>query len=110
MDFCAFGIVTKDNGTGDTSDDATYEGTSVSAAYLTAYASMILAENPQADVEACLKESAEDIGETGWDSLYGYGYISRENIISNIEKEEKEKEIKLTLLYGLLRVNLKIKN
>lgn len=92
VDFCAIGTVTKDNGTGDTSDDVTYEGTSVSAAYLTAYASMILAENPQADVEACLKESAEDLGETDWDSLYGYGYISRENIISNIEKEEKEKE------------------
>lgn len=90
VDFCAIGTVTKDNGTGDTSDDVTYEGTSVSAAYLTAYASMILAENPQADVEACLKESAEDLGETGWDSLYGYGYISRENIISNIEKEENE--------------------
>lgn len=92
VDFCAIGTVTKDNGTGDTSDDVTYEGTSVSAAYLTAYASMILAENPQADVEACLKESAEDLGETGWDSLYGYGYISRENIISNIEREEKESE------------------
>lgn len=90
VDFCAIGTVTKDNGTGDTSDDVTYEGTSVSAAYLTAYASMILAENPQADIEACLKESAEDLGETGWDSLYGYGYISRENIISNIEKEENE--------------------
>lgn len=90
VDFCAIGTVTKDNGTGDTSDDVTYEGTSVSAAYLTAYASMILAENPQADVEACLKESAEDLGETGWDSLYGYGYISSENIISNIEKEENE--------------------
>lgn len=90
VDFCAIGTVTKDNGTKDTFDDVTYEGTSVSAAYLTAYASMILAENPQADVEACLKESAEDLGETGWDSLYGYGYISRENIISNIEKEEKE--------------------
>ena len=92
VDFCAIGTVTKDNGTKDTSDDVTYEGTSVSAAYLTAYAAMILEENPQADVEACLKESAEDLGETGWDSLYGYGYISRENIISNIEKEEKEKE------------------
>lgn len=92
VDFCAIGTVTKDNGTGDTSDDVTYEGTSVSAAYLTAYASMILAENPQADVEACLKESAEDLGETGWDNLYGYGYISRENIISNIEKEENENE------------------
>lgn len=90
VDFCAIGTVTKDNGTKDTFDDVTYEGTSVSAAYLTAYASMILAENPQADVEACLKESAEDLGETGWDSLYGYGYISRENIISNIEKEENE--------------------
>lgn len=90
VDFCAIGTVTKDNGTKDTSDDVTYEGTSVSAAYLTAYASMILAENPQADVEACLKESAEDLGETGWDSLYGYGYISSENIISNIEKEENE--------------------
>lgn len=89
VDFCAIGTVTKDNGTKDTFDDVTYEGTSVSAAYLTAYASMILAENPQADVEACLKESAEDLGETGWDSLYGYGYISRENIISNIEKEEE---------------------
>lgn len=93
VDFCAIGTVTKDNGTKDTSDDVTYEGTSVSAAYLTAYAAMILKENPQADVEACLKESAEDLGETGWDSLYGYGYVSRENIISNIEKEEnKESE------------------
>lgn len=93
VDFCTIGTVTKDNGTKDTSDDVTYEGTSVSAAYLTAYAAMILKENPQADVEACLKESAEDLGETGWDSLYGYGYVSRENIINSIEKEEnKESE------------------
>lgn len=93
VDFCAIGTVTKDNGTGDTSDDVTYEGTSVSAAYLTAYAAMILKENPQADVEACLKESAEDLGETGWDSLYGYGYVSRENLISSIERgENKEAE------------------
>lgn len=90
VDFCAIGTVTKDNGTKDTSDDVTYEGTSVSAAYLTAYAAMILEENPQADVEACLKESAEDLGKTGWDSFYGYGYISRENLISNIEREENK--------------------
>lgn len=90
VDFCAIGTITKDNGTKDTSDDVTYEGTSVSAAYLTADAAMILKENPQADVEACLKESAEDLGETGWDSFYGYGYISRENLISNIEREENK--------------------
>lgn len=88
VDFCALGSAKKDNGTKDTTDDVTYSGTSFAAAYVSAYAAMILEQNRDADVEKCLTASAEDLGETGKDIYYGNGYLCKENLVSSITREE----------------------
>lgn len=91
VDFSAVGTVKKDNGTEDTADDVTYTGTSVSAAYVTSYAAWILSENANADVEECLRASATDLGEEGKDVYYGYGYLTKENLVSDLDREEEKK-------------------
>lgn len=91
VDFSAVGTVKKDNGTEDTTDDVTYTGTSVSAAYVTSYAAWILSENANADVEECLKASTTDLGEEGRDVYYGYGYLTKENLVSDLDREEEKK-------------------
>lgn len=91
VDFSAVGTVKKDNGTEDTADDVTYTGTSVSAAYVTSYAAWILSENVNADVEKCLRASATDLGEEGKDVYYGYGYLTKENLVSDLDREEEKK-------------------
>jgi len=88
VDFCALGSAAKDNGTKDTTDDVTYSGTSFAAAYVSAYAAMILEANKDADIEKCLTASAEDLGETGKDIYYGNGYLCKENLVSSITREE----------------------
>lgn len=93
VDFCANGTLVKDMGTEDVSDDVVYRGTSVSCAYVSAYTALLLSNNKDADVYESLKQSAKDLGDEGFDNYYGFGYLSKDNIVAIIKESlEKEKE------------------
>ncbi len=96
VDFSAMGILVKDMGTEDEADDLVYMGTSISAAYVSSYAALLLAERTEVDVYASLLASAIDLGEEGFDAYFGHGYLEKENIVAVIrearEKTEEENE------------------
>lgn len=93
VDFSALGILVKDMGTEETEDDLIYIGTSISSAYASAYAAIILADNEDADIYGSFLASVTDLGDEGRDDYYGYGLLTKENIVSVIkEREEGEEE------------------
>ncbi|WP_121610636.1 S8 family serine peptidase [Mesobacillus foraminis] len=54
------------------------DGTSMAAPSVSGVAALILSKNPllsPAEVESILKKSAVDLGNSGWDILYGYGRV-----------------------------------
>jgi len=57
---------------------ATISGTSYSAAYVSAFATLLLSKYPEmtpADFRQLLQDSSRDLGEPGYDTAYGYGVI-----------------------------------
>ena len=65
------------------------DGTSIATAYVSSYAAIIDSFEKKYDKEIYLEHIflsvAEDLGEEGYDSTYGNGYLSKEKIISEIE-------------------------
>lgn len=92
VDFCAIDTLIKDMGTEDTSDDLVYRGTSVSCAYVSAYAALLYSNDKEVDIYESFKQSATDLGDEGFDDYYGYGYLSKGKIITVIKQQRKEKE------------------
>jgi hypothetical protein len=88
IDFSALGSMTRNTDNDDPTDDEIYVGTSIATANVTSYVAMILENNPDADVEANLIASAKDLGEEGRDDYYGNGFLTKENIISTINKTD----------------------
>lgn len=61
------------------------QGTSFSAPYAAGVAALIISVEPTltaVDVEDKLRCTAEDIGDPGWDELFGYGLINANNALS----------------------------
>ena len=57
---------------------ASKNGTSMATAYVSGLAALLLSANPTlttADLRQILQQSAADLGDPGWDPLYGYGRI-----------------------------------
>lgn len=57
----------------------TYSGTSMATPYVAAVAALILAQEPTlplATLEAKLRETVVDLGEPGWDPIFGWGRVN----------------------------------
>lgn len=82
IDFSAMGTIIK--------DDEYYEGTSIACAYVSGYIAYILDNNDKANVYDCLKASAEDIGDRDKDAYFGWGYLTREHIVYDLDGSKTE--------------------
>ena len=87
IDFAAMGTIIKDMGTEETEDDEIYEGTSIASAYVSSYAAYILDQNENADVEKCLEASADDFGGTVSRTYFGFGFLEKEHLRWDINKD-----------------------
>lgn len=60
-------------------------GTSISAPIVAGVAALVISANPNlaaSQVEDILKQSADDLGATGWDSTYGWGRVNAARALS----------------------------
>lgn len=99
VDFCAYGTAEAQAGSG---AHKKMEGTSVSAALVSAVAAGYMAERPTCTYQELfddLKERAKDLGEDGWDALYGHGLLAPDSALQPEEpKKEEESGKEKTLL------------
>ncbi len=87
----------------------TGSGTSFAAPMVTAAAALALSVKPDLSQEEfmyLLRETAEDLGELGWDSAYGYGLLDIGKLLETIETgwyqfEENGQEVLAVNLEGL---------
>lgn len=71
-------------------------GTSFATPYVSSvYALMLMADTEQtaADIYELMKEYAQDLGETGWDSSYGYGRVNLKGLEQEYEGRWLDKSI-----------------
>ena len=60
-------------------------GTSMASPHVTGVVALMLAANPEltpTDVRLILQLSSTDLGDEGWDSLYGYGLVDAESAVA----------------------------
>lgn len=65
---------------------AIMDGTSMATPYVSAIASMIKLHNPKTnikEIEAILKTYTDDLGNSGWDQLFGEGLVNVSNFVNN---------------------------
>lgn len=72
------------------SEEDSFKGTSISAAYVTGVIAKILCENENANVTEELSKYVYDFGEEGKDDYYGNGVVSLEEITAPEETEDDE--------------------
>ena len=87
VDFAAYGTVVKDQGTESTEDDEVFFGTSIAAAYVSAYTATLYSYDADIDVMESLLKSAEDLGEAGYDECYGNGFLTKDAIVTVLKKK-----------------------
>lgn len=66
-------------------DYSAVSGTSISAPIVAGVAALVISANPNltaSQVEDILKQSADDLGATGWDSTYGWGRVNAARAVS----------------------------
>ena len=89
IDFCSYG--TDSNGI----YGNTFYGTSIACAYVSAVTANIYHDNVGIDTDTCysmLSSLAADLGDTGWDSLYGNGLVYIESDGENNDNADSESE------------------
>ncbi|SFT64281.1 Subtilase family protein [Lachnospiraceae bacterium XBD2001] len=97
VDFSAIGILVKDMGTEDESDDVVLVGTSIASAYVSAYAALLISEYEDdvtdVDVFESFLASVEDLGEEGFDPYYGNGFLNKDSIVAVIKEKREAGEL-----------------
>jgi len=97
VDFSAIGILVKDMGTEDESDDVVLAGTSIASAYVSAYAALLISEYEDdvtdVDVFESFLASVEDLGEEGFDPYYGNGFLNKDSIVAVIKEKREAGEL-----------------
>lgn len=98
----AFGCVS-----GKVDGEAEKTGTSMAAPHISAIAAMMKLEDPSRtpqQIEKLIQDSAEDLGEMGWDQWFGYGIpdLSSDQPAENPDKSENGKELDLGIYEEVL--------
>jgi hypothetical protein len=92
VDFSAIGILVKDMGTEDESDDVVLAGTSIASAYVSAYAALLLTneveEGKMVDVYESFVKSGIDLGDEGVDAYYGGGFLDKDGLVVVVKNED----------------------
>ncbi len=74
-------------------------GTSMAAPHVAGAAALMLEENGSlspAEIKTLLQQNADDLGDEGWDNVYGWGRINIEKTIDNLPPEKGELSIIIT--------------
>ncbi len=74
-------------------------GTSMAAPHVAGAAALLLEANPDltpAQVKEALESSADDLGQAGWDPIYGWGRINLEKALDNLPAGQAELTVRLT--------------
>lgn len=62
-----------------------YDGTSMACPHVAGVAALVLAANPalsNGDVRSILNSTATDLGDVGWDTIYGHGLVNAEAAVA----------------------------
>ncbi len=84
------GILTTDQTGGDGYEDGDYvtaDGTSYSSPYGAGVAALVLSQAPEltpGEVEQVLNETCVDLGATGYDTTYGWGFVNAYNAVAAV--------------------------
>lgn len=95
--------LSKDGGT------ALVSGTSVATPHVTAMVALIKELIPDctlAEVKQLLSESAEEVGDDGYDICYGYGIVSIDNLMEKLKDEIPEFVVSQGILNSQLRLHI----
>lgn len=69
------------------------EGTSIASAKVSAYIALILSEHAKGFVRPVLEKAAIDLGDAGFDKVYGNGYLTKNNVIEVLSDDEFLKQL-----------------
>ena len=96
VDFSADGVVSYKTGIvnkkGENIINQT-EGTSIASAKVSAYIALILSEHAKGFVRPVLEKAAIDLGDAGFDKVYGNGYLTKNNVIEVLSDDEFLKQL-----------------
>jgi len=74
-------------------------GTSMATPHVAGAAALLLEENPSLtpeQIKTLLETTADDLGEAGWDNVYGWGKINMQNALENIPVQPAELIVDIT--------------
>ena len=101
IDYSADGIITYNTGDKNKNNEDIIkqtEGTSIASAKVSAYIALILSAYSDGYINPVLNKAAVDLGDTGFDTLYGNGYLTRENILQTLSDKEFLKAVEDSLV------------
>ncbi len=74
-------------------------GTSMATPHVAAAAALLLQENPTltpVQIKGLLEENADDLGNPGWDNIYGWGRINLQRALDNVPPRPGELTVRIT--------------